>query len=174
MLARKIGALAALLPLGFVGSLFVAGSASGQAPGASAPLALPVTLLEIMRANVEIPADGIWAIENAAKLSNQEWLLAEQDAINITASATFISMGGTGKKDREWVSNADWKAWARDVQQTGLQIRAAVKAKDQKKLTVAADHLVDVCQSCHDKYRPENPSDGIARFPFYPARVLKK
>src|SRR5260370_25308472 len=53
---------------------------------------------------------------------------------------------------------------------TLFRSRAAVKAKDQKKLTDAADHLVDVCQSCHDKYRPEKPSDGIARFPFYPAR----
>ena len=174
MKARNFGLVAGLLAVGFAGSLFAAVGASGPSPGAPGPLPLPVTLLEIMRANVEIPADGIWGIESAAKLSDREWLLAEEDAINIIASATLISMGGTGKKDREWVSNADWRAWTRDVQQTGLQIRAAVKAKDQKKLATAADHLVDVCQSCHDKYRPENPSDGIARFPFYPARVMKK
>jgi hypothetical protein len=165
---------ASLRMIGFAGLLLIAGVGSGQLSAASAPLTTPLTLLELMRANVEIPADGIWAIESAAKLSDQEWLLAQQDAINIIASATFISTGGTGKQDRQWISNADYQAWARDVQQTGLQIRAAVRAKDQKKLADAADHLADVCQSCHDKYRPEKPSDGIARFPFYPARVMKK
>jgi len=161
------GRAAALLAAGFL----LVGAAAAPAPR---PLALPLTLLEIMRANVEIPAEGIWGIENEDKLSNDQWALAEQDVINIIAAATFISTGGTGKKDREWVSNADWQTWTKDVQATGLQIRADVKAKDLKKLAEAADHLVDVCQSCHDKYRPEIPSDGIMRFPFYPSRVLKK
>jgi hypothetical protein len=166
----KIGTLGragALLAAAFL----LVGAAAAPAPR---PLALPLTLLEIMRANVEIPAEGIWAVETEDKLSDQQWSLAEQDAINIIASATFISTGGTGKKDREWVSNADWQTWTKDVQQTGVQIRDAVKAKDLKKVAEAGDHLVDVCQSCHDKYRPEIPSDGIMRFPFYPARVMKK
>ena len=167
MRITKLGRTTALLAAGFL----LVGAASVPAPR---PLALPLTLLEIMRANVEIPAEGIWAVENEDKLSDAQWSLAEQDAINIIASATFISTGGTGKKDREWVSNADWQNWTKDVQATGLQIRADVKAKDLKKLAEAADHLVDVCQSCHDKYRPEIPSDGIMRFPFYPARVMKK
>jgi hypothetical protein len=100
--------------------------------------------------------------------------LAEHDAMNIIASAIFISTGGMGKKDHEWVSNADWQVWTRDVQQTGLQIRADVKAKDLRKLAEAENHQVYVCQSCRDQYRLEIPSDGIMRFPFYPARALKK
>jgi hypothetical protein len=166
MKITRLGSAASL-----IGIFFLVGGATAPAPR---PLTLPLTLLEIMRANVEIPAEGVWAVENEDKLSDEQWALAEQDAINIVASATFISTGGTGKKDREWVSNADWQTWTKDVQQTGTQIRAAVKAKDLKKLAEAGDHLVDVCQSCHDKYRPEIPSDGIMRFPFYPARVLKK
>ena|SRR3978361_684427 len=166
MTIRGLGRAAALLGAGF---FLVAAAAP-----APRPLAVPLTLLEIMRANVEIPAEGIWAVENEDKLSDEQWALAEQDAINIIAAATFISTGGTGKKDREWVANADWQNWVKDVQATGLEIRADVKAKDLKKLAEAGDHLVDVCQSCHDKYRPEIPSDGIMRFPFYPSRVLKK
>jgi hypothetical protein len=34
--------------------------------------------------------------------------------------------------------------------------------------------LNEVCQSCHTKYRPEAPSDGVARYPFYPKRELAK
>ncbi len=168
---RKLALSAALPAIGLSGILLLAGAANGASASLTSP---PLTLLELMRANVEIPSDGIWALEGVDKPTNQEWLLGEQDAINLIASVTFIAAGGTGKKDREWVANADWQAWTRDVQQTALQIRAAVKAKDTMKLGAAADHLSDICQSCHDKYRPEKPSDGIARFPFYPPRIIKK
>ncbi|HEX3486826.1 MAG TPA: cytochrome c [Micropepsaceae bacterium] len=170
MRVRELAKLVAAPGIGLAATLLLAAAA---APNAARPLAPPLTLLEMMRANVEIPADGIWAIEGMDKLSDQEWALAEQDAINLIASATFISTGGTGAKDKQWVANADYQGWARDVQQTGIQIKAAVKAKDMMKLNDAADHLTEVCQSCHDKYRPEIPSDGIMRFPFYPARALK-
>ncbi|HXJ01844.1 MAG TPA: cytochrome c [Micropepsaceae bacterium] len=170
MTAREFGRMAALSALGLAGTVLLAAAA---APNAARPLAPPLTLLEMMRANVEIPADGIWSIEGMDKLSDQEWALAEQDAINLIASATFISTGGTGAKDKEWAANADYQNWAREVQQTGVQIKAAIKAKDMMKLNDAADHLTEICQSCHDKYRPEIPSDGIMRFPFYPARALK-
>jgi hypothetical protein len=147
-----------------------AARAQGAAP--PAPLATPLTLLELMRASVEIPADGIWAIEGAEKLSEDQWLLADQDAINLTAAATLVSMGGTGAMDAQWIANGDWRGWARDLQHTGLDLRAAVKAKDQMKLNAAADHLLEVCTACHDKYRPQIPSDGVQRFPFYPARTF--
>src|SRR3979409_453781 len=98
MRISRLGRTAALLAVGFL----LVGAAAAPAPR---PLALPLTLLEIMRANVEIPAEGIWAVENEDKLSDQQWALAEQDSINIIAAATFISTGGTGKKDREWVAN---------------------------------------------------------------------
>ena len=81
---------------------------------------------------------------------------------------------GTGKNDRKWVANADWQSWVRDVQTTALAIRAAAKAKDPAKFSAAADHLSEVCQSCHTKYRPQTPSDGVARYPFYPKRELAK
>jgi hypothetical protein len=60
------------------------------------------------------------------------------------------------------------------VQRTALVIRDAAHAKDLEKLSSAADHLTEVCQTCHAKYRPEVPSDGVARYPFYPKRVLPK
>jgi cytochrome c556 len=94
--------------------------------------------------------------------------------VSLAAAATLIARAGTGKNDRQWVSKADWQAWARDVQKTALVIRAAAKTEDQTKFSAAADHLTEVCQACHTKYRPEAPSDGVARYPFYPKRELAK
>jgi Cytochrome C' len=153
----------------------LAGPALAAKPAVqSPPLAVPVSILDLMRASVEIPADGIWAAQGADKLSDDDWLLVDQDSVSLAGAATLISKPGTGKKDRQWVANADWQSWVRDVQTTALKVRAAAKAKDSAKLGAAADHLSEVCQSCHTKYRPEAPSDGVARYPFYPKRELAK
>ena len=147
-------------------------TAAATAP--AGPLPLAVSTLHLMRAAVEIPADGIWAAESADKLSPNDWLLAEQDAYALTAAASLIMKGGNGANDQKWAANADYQGWALEIQKTGLQIQDAVQAKDKMKLGAAADHLTDTCQACHDKYRPQTPSDGVARYPFYPKRVPEK
>jgi Cytochrome C' len=153
----------------------LAGPAGPATPAAkAAPLVVPVSILDLMRASVEIPADGIWAAQGADKLDDDDWLLVDEDSVSLVGAATLISKPGTGKNDRKWVANADWQSWVREVQTTALAIRAAAKAKDSAKFTAAADHLSEVCQSCHTKYRPQAPSDGVARYPFYPKRELAK
>ena len=167
-----------LTVLGFVGLLCGVASAAPKS-GASAapathPAALPLSLVDVMRASVEIPADGIWAAEGVDRLSEEDWQLADQDAVNLIVAATLILRAGTGKNDAKWVANADWQGWSRDLEKTALQIRAAVKAMDQKKMAAAADHLQEICESCHTKYRPQAPSDRVSRYPFYPKRELAK
>ena len=179
-MVRIIGTLRRCFVVSSV-SLFAAMLASGctqeaakSAAQASPALRSPVPLRDVMRASVEIPADGLWAAQGATMLSDEDWLLADQDSADLAAATILMTIPGTGKDDEKWVANADWKAWVADVQKTALQIREAVKAKDQMKLSDGADHMAETCQACHDKYRPETPSDGIARFPFYPKRVLAK
>lgn len=139
---------------------------------ARAGSSVPVSILDLMRAAIEIPADGIWAAQGAEKLSDDEWLLADEDSVSLAAAATLISKPGTGTNDGKWVANADWQIWTRDMQTTALKIRAAAKAKDLASFSAAADHLSEICQSCHTKYRAQTPSDGVARYPFYPKREL--
>jgi len=166
---------AALACLGYASTLVLAGGTQ-KPPAAAAvrPLTLPISLLDVMRAAVEIPADGIWAAEGAEKLAEDDWQLADQDAVNLIAGTTLLASGGTGTNDAKWVANADWQNWVRDMQKTALQIRSAVKGMDQKKMAAAADHLQEICEACHTKYRPQTPSDGLSRYPFYPKRELAK
>jgi hypothetical protein len=169
---RRYGTASLLL---FIIATLLAGPAlTANPPGKSAPPAVPLGILDLMRASVEIPADGIWAAQGAEKLSEDDWLLVDQDSVSLAGAATLISKPGTGKNDRKWVANTDWQSWAHDVQTTALAIRAAAKAKDLARFSAAADHLSEVCQSCHAKYRPEAPSDGVARYPFYPKRELAR
>jgi cytochrome c556 len=158
------------------GSAFAADTQKPAATAAAAPraLILPISIADVMRASLEIPADGIWAAQGADKLSDDDWQLADQDAVNLIVASTVVSSAGTGKNDRKWVANADWQTWVRDMEKTALQIRAAVKVQDQKTMSAAADHLQAICEACHTKYRGQAPSDGISRYPFYPKRELPK
>jgi hypothetical protein len=139
-----------------------------------AATALPISVADLMRASIEVPADGIWAAEGSEKLSDEEWQLADQDSVNLVAATQLMSKAGTGKQDAKWVSAADWQTWSREMQKTALQIRGAAKGMDQKKLAAAADRLQELCEACHTKYRPQTPTDGISRYPFYPKRELPK
>ncbi len=121
---------------------------------------------------MEIPADGIWAAQGADSLSDKEWLLADEDAVALANAASLISLPGTGKEDAARIARPDWGPWVLDIQKTALALRAAAKAKNKDKFGELADHLTETCQACHDKYRPQVDSDGISRYPFYPARML--
>ncbi|HTB88873.1 MAG TPA: cytochrome c [Steroidobacteraceae bacterium] len=169
---RRCGA--ASLILFAIAAMLAKPALTANPAGTSPPASVPLSILDLMRASIEIPADGIWAAQGAEKLSDDDWLLADEDSVSLAGAATLISKPGTGKNDRKWVANADWQSWVRDLQTTALAIRAAAKAKDFAKFGAAADHLSEICQSCHTKYRPEAPSDGIARYPFYPKRELAK
>ena len=140
----------------------------------TAPLPLPISLLDLMRASIEIPADGIWATQSADMLSDEEWQLVDQDAVNLIQATTWVASGGTGKHDQKWTANPDWQAWVRDMEKTALDIRAVAMTKQLKPLRDLGDHLQEICSACHAKYRPEAPSDGVARYPFYPRRELTK
>ena len=144
------------------------------APPPKPATALPLSIADLMRASIEIPADGIWAAEGSEKLSDEEWQLADQDSVNLLVAAQLMSKAGTDKQDAKWVSAADWQTWSRDMQKTALQIRSAAKEMDQKKLAAAGDRLQELCEACHTKYRPQTPTDGISRYPFYPKRELSK
>ena len=167
--------MAVFATLAFAAGFAFAGTPKPTNGGAAArPLALPISLVDVMRASIEIPADGLWAAAGADQLSAEDWQLAEQDAVNLIAASTLVASAGTGKSDRKWVANTDWQSWVREMEKSALAIRAAVKTQDQKKLAAAADQLQTTCEACHTKYRPPTPSDGVSRYPFYPKREFAK
>jgi hypothetical protein len=175
-ISTKMAAWIGVACLGFAAVMVLAGGAqkAAAATATARPLTLPISFLDVMRASIEIPADGIWAAEGADKLSEEDWQLADQDAVNLIAATTLLAGGGAGKNDAKWAANADWQTWVRDMEKTAVQIRAAVKATDQKQMAASADHLQEICEACHTKYRPQAPSDGVSRYPFYPKRELAK
>ena len=166
--------LRTILLAGLVAATASAFAADASKPAGASKSIVPLTLLEIMRAAVEIPADGIWGAQSEEKLSEEQWQLADQDSINLIVGSSLVARGGTGKSDPKWAANADYQTWAQDLEKTALDIRVAVRAKDFGKMSKSADHLQELCEGCHSKYRPQTASDGVVRYPFYPKRELAK
>jgi hypothetical protein len=135
------------------------------------PLPLTVPINAVMVALVDFAADGVWrpaALETG--LTKDQWLLAEQDSINLIASATLITTPGTGANDAAWVKDPDWRRWATEMQVVASEAKSAVEEQDQERLRLVGDRLVEICQACHQKFKPGLPSMGITRFPIYPKR----
>ncbi len=156
------------LSVGIIGALAVV--AADAAPEAAK--ALPVTVADHMRAAIEVPAQGIWGVQFEEKLSDDQWRLLDQDATALAVAAGALTSPGTGKADAAWARNADWQSWTGELQRAALELRTAARAKDQDKLMAGGDRLQEVCQGCHAKYRPQTPSDGVTRYPYYPKREL--
>lgn len=135
------------------------------------PLPLELTINEVMVAMIDFAADGVWRPPALVdSMTDRDWLLAEQDAKNLIASATLITMPGKGANDEEWVTHPDWRRWAADMLETSKQALSAVEERDQERLLLVGDRLVEICQECHQQYKPGLPSMGVTRFPIYPKR----
>jgi hypothetical protein len=93
---EKLMMALALACSGFASSSVPAGAAQKAAAVArtSRPVTLPISLLDVMRASIEIPADGIWAAEGVGKMSEEDWQLADQDAVNLIAATATSPRAG--------------------------------------------------------------------------------
>ena len=153
-------------------AIFVAGcQPPSPAVEDAGPLPLPVPINAVMVSLIDFAADGIWRpAASEVPLSDDQWQLAEQDAYNLIVSTTLMTTPGTGANDAEWVKDSDWRRWTKEMQVVALEAKAAVDAKDQERLRLVGDRLVELCQTCHQKFKPGLPSMGITRYPIYPKR----
>lgn len=145
--------------------------AAAPVSDALGPLPLPVAINAVMVAQLDFAADGIWRpAASATPLTDAQWLLAEQDAVNLISAATLITTPGTGDSDALWVKDPEWRRWATEMQIVAIEAKAAVDNRDKERLALVGDRLVELCQACHQKFKPGLPVMGITRFPIYPKR----
>lgn len=144
---------------------------AAAAPEDTGPLPLPVSINAVMVAQLDFAADGIWRpAASLVPLTDAQWLLAEQDAVNLISAATLITTAGTGDNDAVWVKDSEWRRWASEMQTVALEAKSAVDSRDKERLALVGDRLVELCQACHQKFKPGLPAMGITRFPIYPKR----
>jgi hypothetical protein len=163
--AGKTRIAATLLSVSVLGALGMIGwHANAQEREVFPPAFLPLgmSMNRLMVAVVDDAAHGIWAGGNKnTPLSGDEWVEIEMNTFQLQAAATLVSIGGTGPADRGWVTSPAFQEKARKLSDLAVSARAAVAAKDQMALRTSGDTLVDVCNDCHNVFKPGIPTEGI-------------
>jgi len=122
----------------------------------------------LMVALVDQSAHEIWDGGNQERdLTDREWLLIEQHSLQLAATATLVSLGGTGPADQGWAASPAWQDWARKLNTVAMSAVQAVAAKDRVALRSVGDALVETCEGCHEAFKPDAPTEGITHQPHY-------
>jgi hypothetical protein len=156
---------ATLLSLSVFGAVGMIGwQANAQQREVFPPGVLPLgmSLNRLMVAVVDDAAHGIWAGGNKnTALSPDEWVEIEMNTYQLQAAATLVSIGGTGPADRGWVTSPAFQEKVRKLSDLAVSARTAATAKNQMALRSAGDTLVEVCNDCHNVFKPGIPTEGI-------------
>jgi len=149
--------------------IFLAGWRLSLAQQADGEEHIPVStsINALMVALVDHSAHQIWEAGSAETLTGQDWQRAEQHAIQLAASGTLISLGGTGIADAGWVTAPAWQEWSQVLTNRALAALAAVRNTDQDALNSAGGMLIEACDGCHQAFKPELPTEGLTHVPHY-------
>ena len=161
----RVGTAAVLVSTAMASALAMIGLNANAAQQPFVPpsfFPLPMSINQLMVGVVDDAAHGIWAAGNkAAPLSNDEWVEVRMNTYQLQAAATLVSLGGTGPADRGWVTSPAFQQHVRTLNNQAVTARTAVDAKNQTALRTAGDNLVDVCNGCHQEFKPDVPTEGI-------------
>jgi hypothetical protein len=137
-----------------IGGLAVAGAAlpllsRSQPPEPGEPL---VTIKELMEKTITPATNRLWSVPETP--TDEDWAALEEAAITLLAAAHVNSLGGTGPKDNEWVTQPAYQAFNQAMIAAGRQALAAVRERKTDALLAAGDVLYPPCEGCHLQFNP--------------------
>lgn len=125
---------------------------------------LPVSINAAMVAMVDHSSDYLFALGNGDMPRNDhDWDLVRVSAYETMLSGKVIQIEGTGEYDAQWVTNPEWDALSDQLTMIGSDALNLVEEKstDTEAWRAVGDRLVQNCLTCHEKFKPEVPSEGI-------------
>lgn len=134
-------------------------------PAASAEtLKLPISINAAMVALTDHSADYLFAPGNGdMPRDDHDWDIVRSAAYDMALAGTVLQIEGAGSEDAAWVANPEWKKMSQELTAIGQEaiILATDKSTDKAKWEGLGDKLVQNCLACHDKFKPQTPSQGI-------------
>ena len=121
----------------------------------------------MMVAMVDWSAHELWETAYADSIDDRNWLTVKQYAIELLASGTLVSLGGTGRTDSAWAANELWQQWTASMIEESKEAIRAIDAKDQDRLQASGERLVEICEGCHADFKPNLPTEGIMHVPHH-------
>jgi len=117
---------------------------------AQTPTYQPVgTTLQIMKAMVISSSDVIFAVPNQAPKNDKEWAAVQNSALILAESGNLLMMAGRSKDNGEWMKDA------KAMVDAGAAAFKAANSKDADKLGEIGGDILDTCEACHNKYKPQ-------------------
>lgn len=132
-------------------------------PAAAAAVPPAVSVNALMVAVIDHAGHELWDVEKEGRAprNDAEWREVEHHATLLAASGTLIALGGTGQADPVWAQSPDWKKYSQELNDAGLAALNAARSRNLEALVEANGQLVTVCESCHEEFKPELPTEGI-------------
>ena len=128
------------------------------------PLVPEISINEIMVGQVDHAAHFILELTMETQgLTIGAWQELEHYAIQLQASTSAITMGGTGVNDAMWVAQSGWREFTGQMNDAASSALQATRSQDLPALMGAADALRASCDGCHRQYKPEIPTEGFYR-----------
>lgn len=118
---------------------------------AEAPTFQPVgTNLQLMKGIVIPSSNVIFNVPSQAPKDDAEWTNVQNNALMLAEAGNLLMMTGRAKDNGEWMKDA------RALVDAGTAAFKAANAKDVNKLGDAGDDILTACETCHNKYKPDN------------------
>jgi hypothetical protein len=135
----------------------------GTAPSGESTVQSPVSINAEMVRVVDHAAHQLWNVEREgmAPKTDADWENIVEHATQVAAAGAVIRLVGTGPNDRTFVQQPDWQKFGAAMSNAGLAALSAAETKNQKALVAANSQLVEACEGCHKRFKPELPSEGI-------------
>lgn len=121
----------------------------------------------MMVAMVDWSAHELWEMAYADSIDDRNWLTVKQYAIELLASGTLVSLGGTGRADRAWAADELWQEWTASMIEESKEAIRAIDARDQDRLRASGEKLLEICEGCHADFKPNLPTEGIMHVPHH-------
>jgi cytochrome c556 len=135
-------------------------------------VALPVSLKEVKVAMVKKVSDPRWTETWNQPQTEFDWRELEHLAYQVELGGTLLQYPGTGPRDREWTSNSDWQALAKQLSQDGARAVNAVRSRNRELMDRAGGQLIETCEACHRAFQPDLPTlDRLAQMPARPVSL---
>jgi hypothetical protein len=149
--------------------LLVGCNNSTQAPvqpivtASPAPAGPPVSINAEMVSLVDHAAHALWDAEREGRQPKTpaDWENIAEHATQLAAAGSLIALPGTGPNDITFTQQPDWQKWSRAMSDAGMAALRASQAMKLNALGTANSQLVETCESCHKRFKPDLPSEGI-------------
>lgn len=138
---------------------------TGTSPTVAVPFVPEVSINEVMVGQMDHAARFIFDLGTNPdqQLLANTWIEVEHHAIQLAAATSALTMGGSGGNDATWVAQPDWRAHTQRFNDAALAALQAARNQDLLAVRAAAEVMAEACDSCHQQYKPEIPTQGFYR-----------